>query len=251
MKNGQIPAHIQIRDSIINDIMRDIYEPGSMLPKQTYYAEKFGVSRSTVRKAIDDLVSRNVLVTVKGQGTYVCDYKRSRHGVKRSLSFSEAVQPERKLLSKVLLIKETAATIGIARQLRIEEGAPVLCIKRLRIIDGVPNSLQISHLNLKQVEQVDFENADLERGSLFTLLREQAGLAPEYQEEEIRAVRCPADVSYLLQVEENDPVLMIFRTVYDRNNEPMEYCEDYECTDLKGLKITTYASVRYGEEVSG
>ena len=248
MKRGIVPAHILIRDSIINDIMRDIYEPGSLLPKQTYYAEKFGVSRSTVRKAIDDLVSRNVLITVKGQGTYVCDYKRSRHGIVRSLSFSDAVQPERQLISKTLFLGEAVATLGVAKQLHIREGDPIICLKRLRIIDDVPNSFQNSHLNIQKVKHIDFSKVNLERDSLFRVLREEAGLIPTYQEEEIRAVRCPADISYLLHIAENDPVLMIFRTVYDQNNVPMEYCEDYECTDLKGLKITTFAANRSTEE---
>jgi len=241
MDAKNVPLHKVIRDNIINDILRDIYEPGSLLPKQENYAEQFGVSRTTVRKAIDDLVRRGVLITVKGKGTFVCNYKRSRHSMVRTLSYSEAISASKHLVSKVLLQMKTQATIGVARQLQIEEGATVICLRRLRLVNELPFNLQTSYLNWNQVSNIDFNNENFETASLFKVLKDKAMLIPKFQEEEIRAVRCPEDVAGHLGIEPNDPVLLIFRTVYSENGKPMEYCEDYECTDLKGLKITTTA----------
>lgn len=251
MDTKNVPLHKIIRDSIINDILRDIYEPGSLLPKQETYAELFGVSRTTVRKAIDDLVRRGVLVTVKGKGTYVCDYKRSRHSMVRTLSYSEAILASRQLVSRVLLQTKMCATIGIARQLQIKEGDPIICLRRLRIVNGLPFNLQTSYLNMNQLSEVDFNKENFETDSLFRVLKEKSGLIPKYQEEEIRAIRCPEDIAYYLDMEPNDPVLLIFRTVFTENGTPMEYCEDYECTDLKGLKITTMAVSSSKEEDAG
>ena len=44
-----LPEHKLIQDSIVNDIIRGVYEKGAMIPKQEFFSQKFGVSRSTVR----------------------------------------------------------------------------------------------------------------------------------------------------------------------------------------------------------
>jgi len=255
MKSNNIPAHIMIRESIINDIMRGVYEKGSMLPQQSYYAEKYGVSRATVRKAMDQLIHQNVIVTVKGKGTFVCDYKQARHGFSRKLSFSEDLPSYRKLHSRVLALSEEKATVGVARQLQIQENDPVVRIARLRIVNDIPHSVQITYLNKRLVSNIDFAQEDLENGSLFQVLHQKAGLLSAYQEEEIRAVICPENIAHQLQLSANAPVLLIFRTVYTDHDVPMEYCEDYESTETKGLKVTTYSNsfqerVSYGSENS-
>lgn len=239
MDSKQAPLHKIIRDYIINEIMRGTYEAGSMLPKQEVLAEQFGVSRTTVRKAVDDLSERGVLMAVKGKGTYVCQYKRDRHRLERSLSYSDAAHLKKSLTSKLIDLRIIEAQRGVAKQLGILPGDSVWVIERLRIVNAVAENYQITHLNHSLVRHIDFRSEDMEQRSLFDLLAQKAGLIPAYHDEEIRAVRCPAKVAKHLRIEENDPVLLIFRTVYTEDNVPMEYCEDYECTDVKGLKITT------------
>ena len=246
-----IPIHIIIREAIINDILRDNYEPGMMIPPQAYFAKKYHVSRTTVRKAIDELVERQVLATTKGKGTIVRDYKRSRHGYERALSYSAAIQEHgagRLLESKLISVQNMKADCGIAKQLQIQEKAPVWCIQRLRIVDGIPYCYQISYLNAAQVKEIDFHEEDLEKQSLFHLLQVKAGLVPKYQEEEIRAVYCPAEIAKHFKVRENSPVLLVFRTVYNLDDVPMEYCEEYECSKTRGFKITTYAKNNFWED---
>lgn len=236
----ELTSYEVIRESIVNDILRGKYEVGQMIPKQVQLAEMFGVSRGTVRKAIDELVQRGVLSTVKGVGTFVATNKKERQSAQRPVSFSKAKRISRDILtSKVMEIREIVAEPWMARQLCIPVGAAIVVIKRVRIVWGNPENYQISYLARQRMGKTDFGRADLEKGSLYELIWEQTGLLVVKKDEEIRAISCPEDVAVELNMRKDDPVLLILRTSYSPDGLPVEYCEDYECTDIKGLRIST------------
>jgi len=238
--NQKLVSHEVIRESIVNDILRGKYEVGQMIPKQLELAEMFGVSRGTVRKAIDELVQKGVLITVKGRGTFVLANRSERRATQRPLSFSKAkrVKPGT-LTSKVISIQEIMAEPWMAKQLCIPMGSTVILIKRVRFVRGNPENYQISYLARQRMGNIDFAGADLVNGSLYELIWEHTGLLVTEKHEEIRAVRCPKPVAVELNIHKDDPVLLILRTSYSDDGLPLEYCEDYECTDIKGLRILT------------
>lgn len=249
MKNkgitAQIPVYKMVRESIINDIVRGVYEAGSTIPPQNVYAEQFGVSRATVRKAIEELVANGVLVTTKYKGTVVADYKLSRKMVERTLSFNESkrLKSATGASSPVVEIKQIEAKPWIAKQLSAPVGSPVIFIKRVRLVKGRPENFQISYLSASLFGGLEAEDIHpvIETGSLFRLVFERSGRKAGSQEEEVRAVHCPDDVAPYLGLEPGDPVLLIIRSVNDEHGDPLEYCEDYENTNYKGLKIKTYS----------
>lgn len=234
-----------IRQQIVNDIERGIYRPGEIIPKQMEFAEQYGVSRGTIRKALDDLIERGVLITTKGRGTVVAEHKAETRDIYRPLSFSESKRVDpKKLESKVIKIEKLAAAPWLARVLQISVGSEVFYIKRVRILDGSPENYQCSYISQSRIQNLDLANLDLEHHSLFAIIRETTGLYAMKKTEEIRAVRCPQYVAEELRMQEGDPVLLIMRTVYGQDHLPLEYCEDYECTDAKGLVITTEGQIK-------
>lgn len=231
-----------IREDIVEDILTGIYEPGEMIKGQEIYARKFNVSRATVRKAIDELVEKKVLFTVKGKGTFVSEQTTSKTRSGRKLSFSESERVKtQKLSSKIIALFECKANKRIARQLGIELDATVVCLKRVRMVNGIAENYQISYLNKELIQDIDFSKEDMSSSFLFKLLKEKAGLVPQYSDEEVRAVICPEDIAPELGICSDEPVLFIRRTTYSQQGRVMEYCEDYECSDIKGLKIRTFA----------
>lgn len=60
-----MPIYKKIKEQILNDIAKGIYGPGDMLPKQTEFADAYGVSRVTVREAFNELKLRGILVSKK------------------------------------------------------------------------------------------------------------------------------------------------------------------------------------------
>lgn len=239
------PQHKCIQDNIVNDIIRGTYKKGVMIPNQTELAEKYGVSRTTIRKATDKLIQNGILRSIKGVGTFVCDYDENIHQIYRSTSCAEAQCLRNYLTSKTITIQKMNATKAISKQLNIQIGEPVVYIERIRLLAGRPFAFQVSYLNGTRVEGVPFTKELLDHGSLFHALEEYAGMRPAFQDEEFRAIGCPKAIADYLEIDAQSPVIMIFRTVYTEENTVMEYCEDYESTDYKGVLIRTYARSEY------
>lgn len=232
-----------IRESIVEDILNGVYESGDMINGQDYYAKKFNVSRATVRRAIDDLVEKQVLYTIKGKGTYVKQMRTNQERERRKLSFSES--PRMKTHKFETVLDDLAyqnADYKIAKQLQINVGDKVVRIKRIRVVDGIAENYQTSFINFELVSNIDFENENLQNASLFELLKDKSNLMPKYSDEEIRAISCPKEVEGKLPTKEGEPILFIKRVTYTEENIVMEYCEDYECSDIKGLKVRTFTS---------
>lgn len=245
--SGGIAEHKLIQDAIVNDIIRGVYEKGDMIPKQEFFSQKFGVSRATVRRATDELIRNGILSSVKGKGTFVCDYGENIPQAVRPLA-TEQEESRNGLLSRTVSIQKIRATAAVAKRLRISIGSEVVYIERVRLLDQKPLCVQISYLNGEDVEGISFTKEYLDTGSLFQLLKEKVGLVPSYQDEVIRAVSCPSTVAAHLQMEPQAPVVMIFRTVYAEDGRIMEYCEDYENTEFKGIRYRTRAIRDFQEE---
>ena len=233
-----------IRQQIINDIERGVYAPGDTIPKQTEFAEQYQVSRGTIRKALDDLLKKGVLISVKGRGTVVAEFNSSSKDTYRPLSFSSSKRVEQnELKSKVISCEYINAEPWLAKLLEVPVGAEVVYLKRVRILNGIPENYQCSYMSVQKLGGLKVEEIDLEKESLFHKISETTGLYAMKKNEELRAVRCPGFVAEELNLQANDPVLLIMRTVYSQDQMPLEYCEDYECTDVKGPVFTTEGTV--------
>lgn len=237
-KKKYIAAYKLIKEDIIADILNGIYAQGDQIQGQNYYADKFQVSRTTVRNAIEDLVMRGVLETRKGKGTFV---KKEQTG------FTEAqklYQPDPEVPKRkpsptfhVVSIAIEQADHRIARQMNLNEGDPVVCMKRVRMVNEIAGNYQISYMSKKLVEDIDFEAEDMGKSSLYQLLIDKAHLVPSYSDETIRAVSCPESIAQYFYINTGDPILLIYRVTYSLDGAVMEYCLDYECTDVNGLRI--------------
>lgn len=239
MNSGKDKAAYKIvREDIVADILSGIYPVGSAIKGQEFYADKFKVSRTTVRRAFDNLVDKGLLYTVKGKGTYVKSRTAFLTTEPKEQSQQERSYPQASF--KLVQLKVGGADKRIAKQLQISEGAPVVCIERIKFVDGVAGNYQTSYLNMKLVENVNFMSEDLENGSLYRLLIHKAKLVPHHSDETIRALPCPEEISKHFNMEPQAPILFIIRVTYAENGAVMEYCEDYEETDVKGLKRRCY-----------
>lgn len=87
---------------------------------------------------------------------------------------------------------------------------------------------------------VNFMAEDLENGSLYRILIHKARLIPHFSDETIRAVQCPAEIAEHFGIDPLMPILRIARVTYAEDGRIMEYCEDFEATDVNGLKRRCY-----------
>lgn len=237
-KENMGAKHKQIKEDIVEDILSGVYEPGDMIPRQSDYAKKYNVSRLTVRKAIDDLVLKGILQAKKGKGTFVQEIATKAYSYRRLSGFSSnVVSSDAKVHSKVISIQEIEADRPLAVHLQIEENSKVILIERLRYVNDNCVAFQKSYLAKERVGEIDFEKENLNVNSLYSVLNKKAGIVLSYLDERFRAIRASEELSAYFQVEQGDPILYVKRVTYDSNHVPIEYCKDYESSDVNGIWV--------------
>ena len=158
-----------VRDGLRRAVITGTYLPGSKLPNEDALAERFAVSRATIREAVRGLVEEGYLSRRHGSGTYVTARPLLRNSLDRNFSYtsyleSTGVQAGRRTLS----IATIPASEVIAEQLLLEPGAAVVELRRVRTADGRPAVYSVDHL------PADIVDAERDReplgGSMYALL---------------------------------------------------------------------------------
>jgi len=188
------------------------------IPSERELAERFGVSRMTMRHAIERLVNLGLLYRVQGSGTYVRDRTVAK-GVDL-LGFSEemiarGMAPS----SRVIAVAVEPAGSSIGPDLKISPTDLVYHLERLRSADGEP----MVHEQMWLVADADRQllTCDLS-GSMYRLLRERFGLQPTSAQQTVRPVMLDDRTSSLLSVPPMSVALEIKRTSYSQWGRPLE-----------------------------
>jgi GntR family transcriptional regulator len=200
------PLYKQLYQIIINDINNGVYHPGDKLPSEDALQEKFGVSRVTVRKAIQVLVEDEMLLRIHGKGTFVTEGRFSET-IFSGGSFTDTclrmgVTPKTHVLCREI----QRAKQRIAKKLSIETGAEIIYIQRLRQIDGVPCILEQDYfpLTLRFLLDVEIENK-----SIFGIIKEKIGLLPKIFEDHFEVRYAAKDEAKLLECEPDTALLRV------------------------------------------
>lgn len=171
------PLYQQLLEEIKYCIESGKYKYEEKIPTEPELSDKYGVSRITVRRAVDELCTEGYLIKKQGKGTFVCRPKMLRK-IARSKDvqgFSEACRMNNMIAGANVVSRQiSAARRDEARFFHVEENEKVLYIQRVRTADGIPIMLEN---NFFPYEKYSFlERADLEDTSIFKLLREMQGI---------------------------------------------------------------------------
>ncbi|MCX9190570.1 GntR family transcriptional regulator [Carbonactinospora thermoautotrophica] len=177
---GQGPVYLRIADDLHQQISSGVLAPRQQLPTESEIAERYQVSRHTVRQALDVLRNRGLIVSRRGRGLSG-HYVKERHKVTYHATLSE--DPQRRDSSqwdawitdlreqglegsqRIEVAVQTASEL-IARELEIDEGAPVAVRRRLRFVNGDPDSTQTSYYPLEIVQGSEILiPTDIQRGA--------------------------------------------------------------------------------------
>jgi len=139
-----VPKYSQLRE-ILLDLVETELDADQSIPSERELSSRFGLSRMTVRQAVDHLVSEGRLYRVQGKGTFVARPKIEMP--LRLTSFTEdmrarGMEPGSRDLDR----RTDPASAHLARALQIAPGDPVHVIERLRTADGIPMAVERSHV---------------------------------------------------------------------------------------------------------
>ncbi len=135
---AKIPAYKQMYTSLKKDIKDGKYKPGTFLPTEAEMEAEYGVSRTTVRKAISLLTNEGYLSVTQGRGTEVQDISTSQH-LNKITSFTETLRQRRhRVTTQGLALEKIPAPSFIRDILSLKEGDFVYHIQRVQCADGKP-----------------------------------------------------------------------------------------------------------------
>ena len=198
---------------------------GDRLPSEADLVAEFGVSRTTARRALDELRRQGLVRREPGRGTFLAS-PRLRSNLAYLHSFSEEIErwgyaPAARLVSQ----EERAADEEVAVRLGVEVGERVLFVRRLRLADKRPIFVCDSHLPIERFPAL--KDADYGTVSLTRLLEERTGRKVEHARQWIGAATAADDVAELLEIPVGVPVLKIRRVTCVTGEEPAEVVEAF------------------------
>jgi GntR family transcriptional regulator len=215
------PLYRQIKGLIVQGLQRAEWKPGDMIPSEMELAARFQVSQGTVRKAVDELATENLLVRRQGKGTFVATH----HEPRAQFRFLRVVPDDHDPVpgvSRYLECKRVSAAIEVAQQLALKPGDPVIYLRRLLSFDEEPIVLDEIWLPGTLFKKLTAERLAQYNGPLYGLFESEFGTRMIRAEERIRAVAAAADVARLLRVEQGSPLLLVERVSYTYGERPVE-----------------------------
>ncbi|MBA2442374.1 MAG: GntR family transcriptional regulator [Rubrobacter sp.] len=210
----------QVLTELLGAIDSGGIEVGERLPSEADLVERYGVSRTTARRALDELRRQGMVRREPGRGTFLAN-PQLRSDLAYLYSFSDEIKrwgytPGARLVSREVV----EADERVSDRLSVEVGERVLYVRRLRLADGRPIFVCDSHLPISRFPEL--EAADYGSTSLHKLFEETTGRRVAKARQWILAASIPPDIASLLEVEPGTPVLKVERVALYENEVPVE-----------------------------
>ncbi len=222
----------QIADVLEQNIRDGLFNETKKLPTEEALMNRFEVSRNTIRKVISQLVNRGYIFQVQGSGmflreTSVTDYINlgSLRGLTKNL-VSQNIE------TKVLEIEVIEANEEIVERMQCEIGTRLYFLKRVRIVDGKPFSIEVSYF---KKDIIPYLNEEIALSSVYSYFIEDLRLNIGFANKVISCEKINKENAKLLELNEGDPALLIENTVYLVNGTIFELSQSmfhYEKTKL-------------------
>jgi GntR family transcriptional regulator len=227
-----VPMYYQVAQQLEHAIETGELAAGTRLDGELALANQLGVSRPTLRRAIEYLVDRGYLVRRRAVGTQVV-HPKVRRPVELSSLYDDLAASRKDPRTKVLSLETVPASDRVAHALGLEDGVEVLAMERLRYADGQPLAVMRNWL---PVGLVDLDAERLERAGLYQLMR-AAGINLHLASQTIGARAASGAEARLLQAAKGEPLLTMERTTYNEHGLPVELGDHLYRASLYSFEI--------------
>ncbi|OIH95136.1 GntR family transcriptional regulator [Curtobacterium sp. MCBA15_001] len=233
---GAEPKHQQLR-RILLDLATVRLAPGAAIPSERQLIAEYGVSRITVREALGQLVNEGYLERVRGKGTFVAH--RPVQSTLHLASFTEEMRAMGHVPTTVVLVREERIPPpDTAAALRLGETDTAIHLKRLRMADGAPVSIDDAWL----VADVfpGLLDQDLS-GSVYSIVANVYGMPIDRAQQTVAAKPAADDVATLLGTKTGAPVLEFDRVSYS-GDRPVEHAMSWYRSDRYRVQMEVTAT---------
>ena len=232
-RSGPIPLYFQVSQIIEAAILNGTLPPGSRIENEVALGERVGLSRPTIRRAIQDLVDKGLLVRRRGVGTQVVHGQVTR-GVELTSLNDDLENSGQKPSTEMLEFKVVPADAKIAEQLAVPLGSPTLYLHRVRLSDGVPVAVMENWL---PEDFTTLSKNDISEHGLYQVLRSR-GVTMRVAKQRIGARKSTNQESEYLDIEKNAALLTMDRTAFDNSGRAVEFGHHCYRPDLYSFSVT-------------
>lgn len=234
VRDSPVPYYEQIAGWLRDEVLNGQFGPLARVPSEFELADAFAISRTTARKALDRLVQEGVLFRRAGKGTFVTA-NRIAYGASTHLSFSAMMsEAGYRTTTQVLLSKLVPAPPHVALALGIRARSPIVCIRRLRSIDGQPAAI---HTTYVPAQYQAILGRDL-TASLHDAMKAE-GAREEESRDELEATAATPEEAMLLGIPEGSPLILVEGVGYSAALEPLRYTEGTYRADMFRFRVGT------------
>jgi len=220
-KDLPVPLYHQLEAVLKAEIESGRWRPGEQIPTESQLGENFGVSKITVRQALQGLVDLGYIRREHGRGTFVSKRKFDE-GPRELTSLSEEMKGHNLQATSRILAQMTAeADKQVAEALGIPVQSPVVVLQRLRFANGEPLTVQTAHIPASLVPGLEID----EIASLYDVLQARYHLYAARARETYVAATADESVTKLLGIRKGDAVFRVERVTFLPNEKPFEFVQ--------------------------
>lgn len=235
-RNGPVPLYFQVSSRLEAAVYSGTIPIGARLENEISIAQRLGLSRPTIRRAVQELVDKGLLVRRRGIGTQVVQGQVTRKVELTSL-YEDLENSHHRPSTRVLVHEVIDGDVDTRLSLGLDDQAKVFHIRRQRSTDGTPLAVLENYL---PEEFSDITHEQLEARSLYQILRSR-GINIRVANQKIGARRAAGDESALLGMEKGGPVLTMDRVAFDSSGRAIEVGRHCYRPDLYSFETTLIA----------
>jgi GntR family transcriptional regulator len=231
-----VPKYHQVKQSLLKRI--EFMAPHERVPSEQELCDSAGVSRTTARKALEELEHDGIIYRVQGRGSFVNEPAKPQrfHFVQRRAGMFDDVAEHGQTLQSIVLEQQVVrAPDAISRKMGISAEDLVIRLVRIRVVEGLRIMLTTTYI--PHVFAPGLENEDLADKSLYHVLEEKYGLNLSSGTRTIEAGLCRVEESEHLGLAIESPILVVSAVMFDNSGHMVEYTEAKLRGDLARLEI--------------
>ncbi len=211
-KTSGIPLHVQLANALREQVQNRQLQPEDRLPSERELCEMYGISRITVRQALNTLTQEGLVYSTAGKGTFIAGSALDEELQPLSSFTQDMERRGMQSTSQVLATRVLPADDFWAGRLKIPRGAEIVYLRRLRLGNGLPVSVQ--HTYLPHHLCPDILSIDFSARSLYDALRREYGHHLAHSDTVIEAALADTEEAALLKLQMPSAVLISEQSTY-------------------------------------
>jgi GntR family transcriptional regulator len=216
------PLYQQIKALLTRSLQAGVWRPGDVIPSEIELAARFKVSQGTVRKAIDELATENLLVRRQGKGTFVATHAEEKIQYRFLRLTPDDGDASRRLQRRFIDCRRQRAGADVARALELRSGDAVVQVRRLLLYRTQPVVLDDIWLPGALFKGLTAERLSDYRGPMYGLFETEFGVRMIRARERLRAVAADDVAASWLDVAAGTPLLSVERVSFTYDDKPVE-----------------------------